>query len=114
MKDELLYIIQMIERADRIFKYTTGGRDQYLHDPMIQDAVIRSFEVMGEAAKRVPQSIRDLASEIPWRRIEGFRDVLIHQYEGVDLQEVWKRVAEDLPPLTRSLEHLLRKLREPD
>ena len=79
MKDERLYLIQMLERAERIFGYTTGGEEEFLKDPKTQDAVIRSFEVMGEAAKRVPQSIRDLAPDIPWRRLAGFRDVLISQ-----------------------------------
>ena len=110
MKDERLYLIQMLERAERIFEYTEGGQDHFLRDRKTQDAVLRSFEVMGEAAKRVPESIRSQAPEIPWKRLAGFRDVLIHQYEGVDLGEVWKRVSEDLPPLVQSLEILLRKL----
>ncbi|MFY9824731.1 MAG: DUF86 domain-containing protein [Thermoanaerobaculia bacterium] len=110
MKDERLYLIQMIERAERIFDFTEMGRENFLQDLKTQDAVLRSFEVMGEAAKRVPEEIRDQAPEIPWRRLAGFRDVLIHQYEGVDLEEVWKRVAEDLPPLTKSLKSLLQRL----
>lgn len=112
MKDERLYLIQMLERAERIFEYTKGGREEFLHDPKTQDAVVRSFEVIGEAAKRVSQPIRDQVPEIPWRRVAGFRDVLIHQYEGVDLEEVWKRIEEDLIPLTESLKALLLKLEE--
>jgi uncharacterized protein with HEPN domain len=114
VKDERLYLVQMLERAERIFGYTEGGHNEFLRDPKTQDAVIRSFEVMGEAAKRVPEPIRDQAPEIPWRRLAGFRDVLIHQYEGVDLEEVWKRVSEDLPPLFDSLKRLLRQLETTD
>lgn len=110
MKDERLYLVQMLERAERIFEYTENGRAEFLSDRKTQDAVLRSFEVMGEAAKRLPSAVRDQAPEIPWKRIAGFRDVLIHQYEGVDFDEVWKRVSEDLPLLVRSLEALLRKL----
>ena len=92
MRDERLYLIQMLERAERIFEYTEPGQAEFLGDRKTQDAVLRSFEVMGEAAKRLPSLIRDQAPEIPWKRLAGFRDVLIHQYEGVDLEEVWKRV----------------------
>lgn len=110
MKDEKLYLIQMLERAERIFAYTHGGREDFLRDVKTQDAVLRSFEIMGEAAKRVSPSFQDRAPEIPWRRLAGFRDVLIHQYEGVDLEEVWKRIEIDLPPLARALRKLLEQL----
>ena len=110
MKDEALYLIQMLERVERIFEYTATGREGFLRDAKTQDAVLRSFEVMGEAAKRVSQPVRDRAPEIHWRRLAGFRDVLIHQYAGVDLEEVWKRIVEDLPPLDEALRRLLQRI----
>ena len=63
---------------------------------------------MGEAAKRVSPAFREHIPEIPWRRLAGFRDVLIHQYEGVDLEEVWKRIEQDLPPLAERLREFLK------
>jgi uncharacterized protein with HEPN domain len=110
VKDTRLYIVQMLERGARIAAYTIGGRAEFLRDLKTQDAVVRSFEVLGEAAKRVPEPVRELAPDIPWKRIAGFRDVLIHDYEGVDLEEVWKRVEHDLPPLRAQLEGLLKRL----
>jgi uncharacterized protein with HEPN domain len=110
VKEEKLYILHMLECTERIVHYTQAGRDTFLGDPKTQDAVIRNFEIIGEAAKRVSQATRDRAAEIPWKRIAGFRDVLIHQYEGVDLKETWKRVEEDLPALVSSLKILLAEM----
>ena len=70
---------------------------------MVQDAVIRNFEVIGEAAKRMPEQFRVVHAAIPWRLMAGFRDVLIHDYAGVDLERFW-RIAQILPSLEQ-LEH---------
>ncbi len=68
---------------------------------LIQDGVIRSFKVIGEAVKRVSQELRQIHPEIPWRQIAGFQDVLIHDYMGLDLDEVWNVVERKLPDLKR-------------
>jgi len=112
VKDEKLYIVHMLECAERILAYTQAGRDDFFRDPKTQDAVIRNFEVIGEAAKRVPKTTQELCPEVPWRQVAGFRDVLIHQYEGVDLQQVWQRVVEDLPPVRDALKRLLERFEE--
>jgi uncharacterized protein with HEPN domain len=76
-------------------------------DPMRQDAVIRNLEIVGEAAKRVPDSLRQQAPEIPWRQMAGLRDKLAHDYFGVDLALVWDVVAKELPPTQARLANLL-------
>lgn len=108
MKDPKLYLIHMKECIEHIEKYTATGRGVFFADDKTQDAVIRNLEILGEAAKRVPDEIRRQLPEVPWRRVAGLRDVLIHQYEGVDLEEVWKIVEKDLPLLKRQIDGFLK------
>ena len=109
-KDPRVYLAQILERIDRIAHFTTSGRDVFFADPMVQDAVIRNLEVIGEAAKRIPDDYRQAHHAIPWRSLAALRDVLIHQYEGVSLPEVWRVVEEHLSPIRRSIAALLPPL----
>jgi len=87
------------------FKGTTEKSD-FLTDPKTQSAVLHQLMVIGEAVKRLSPEFRDSHQEIPWKLIAGARDKLIHFYEGVDLEEVWKMVTSDLPQLIRRIEPL--------
>ena len=78
----------------------------FVLDRRTVNAVIRSLEVMGEAAKRIPEEIRRKYPDIPWKRMAGMRDKLIHEYAGVDLETVWDAITEELPPLKPLLEKL--------
>ena len=73
-------------------------------------AVVRALEIVGEAAKRIPQDVRQKYSEVPWRAMAGIRDKLIHDYTSVNLEIVWKTVVEDLPQLTTHVERILTDL----
>ena len=108
MKDELLYLHHMLERCDRIAGYITGGQESFLASEQQQDAVIRNLEVIGEAAKRVGPEVRAALSELDWRRICGMRDVLIHGYVGVDIEEVWNVAAGHLPQVQSALRRYLK------
>ena len=87
----------------RIEAYTKGGRDAFIDSPMIQDAVIRNFEIIGEAVKHLSEPVKANHSDIPWRRIAGLRDILIHQYMGVDITTVWSVIEEKLSDLKQAV-----------
>ncbi|MGD9819421.1 MAG: DUF86 domain-containing protein [Desulfomonilaceae bacterium] len=109
-KDSRLYLFQILERIDRIQKFTKGGKLVFLEDLVVQDAVIRNLEVIGEAAKRASAEYRESTPEIPWKGLASLRDVLIHQYEGVSLEEVWGVVEKDLPEIKKSMLNILPPL----
>jgi uncharacterized protein with HEPN domain len=112
VKDERLYFIHILESIDRIESYTHKGRDAFMGSPMAQDAVIRNFEIVGEAVKQIPDSLKMEYPDIPWRRIAGLRDVLIHQYMSVDLDAVWAIVEEELPEFKQTVADILARLKD--
>jgi len=105
--DPRVYLVQILERVDRILSFTGSEKDGFISDPLIQDAVIRKFEVIGEAAKRVPEEFRQVEPAIPWKSLASLGDVLIHQFEGVKLEEVWRIVEKDLPALRQKIAAIL-------
>jgi len=111
-KDPRVYLAHILECLQKIERFTAPGKRRFLRDELIQDAVLRNLEVIGEAAKRLDDDYRAAHPEIPWRAMAGLRDVLIHQYQGVDIPKVWGIVKKDLPPLRRAIVNLLPPLEE--
>jgi uncharacterized protein with HEPN domain len=108
-KDSLAYIkhirdaINLVE--DFIEDYT---KRKFLCDELVQSAVIRQIEIIGEAVKNIPLSFRNKYSKIPWAKVARMRDKLIHQYFGVDLDKVWDVVKDDLPKLKKQIKEILK------
>jgi uncharacterized protein with HEPN domain len=107
VKDDRLYLHHMLERCHRITRFILPGKEAFMESEALQDAVIRNVEVIGEAAKRVSTDTRGSLAQLDWKAICGMRDVLIHDYIGVDLDEVWNVAAFRIPELLAVLEQFL-------
>ena len=110
MKDYRVYLAQILERIGRVEEFTKDGKETFFENRLIQDGVTRNFEVIGEAAKRIPSDFRIQQPNIPWRRISAFRDILIPAYDRFDLQEAWRIIEQELPPLQEAIRALLPPL----
>jgi len=105
------FLEDMLEHAEYAEAFVAGfDRAGFELNREKQFAVVRALEIIGEAAKSVPQPIRDLAPGIPWRQMASMRDKLIHHYFGVDLEIVWGTVTTDIPSLIAELRVLLPQL----
>jgi uncharacterized protein with HEPN domain len=107
VKDPRVYLQHILEAIDDIEAYASGGAERFSNERMVQDAVIRKLEVIGEATKQLPDVVKQTQPDVPWREIAGMRDKMIHDYFGVNLDIVWAVVERDMPPLRRVIEALL-------
>ena len=104
-----MYLLHIAEAISDIQGYVSTGKDDFFSKKMIQDAVIRNLEIIGEAVKNISPTTRLNTPEVPWQKIAGLRDVLIHHYFGVDLDSVWLVVERRLPLLSRYVSVLLEE-----
>lgn len=114
MKGDRVYLLHIRDAILRVADYTTEGRAAFISRPMIQDAVVRNLEIIGEGVKKLTETLKAQHPEIAWKRIAGMRDKMIHEYFGVNLQLVWEAVERDLPQLRVAIESILRQLNDED
>lgn len=111
-RDWLFRIQDILGAIEKIERYVDGMTlTQFKQDELILDAVIRNFEIIGEATKNIPSGIRRSYPMIPWSEISGMRDVLIHEYFGIDVQTLWHTTKKDLPALQKHLEALFEDIK---
>lgn len=101
------YLLDILLAAKRISSYVSGKtQDAWLEDELCQDAVVRRFEIIGEAARRVSDETKALL-DLPWKEMNAMRNAMIHEYDGVDLFEVWDTIQKDIPRLIDRLEKIV-------
>ena len=108
-KDNFLYIDHLLDSIEKIEKYVENLTiHDFVENELVQDTVIRNFEIIGEATKRLSKDFRSENTEIPWKKIAGMRDILIHDYLGIDIYSVWNAIEQNLPDLKRQLIQIKR------
>lgn len=110
MKYDRVYLEHIIECIRRIEENTASGRQAFAASHTLQDAVLRNLQTLAESTQRVSDSLKGTRTEIEWQRIAAFRNVLVHNYLGVDLNAVWSIIERDLPELKRAVSEMLEAL----
>lgn len=108
MKDDKLYLIHITECIERIESYIQEtDKEAFINTPLIQDAVIRNLQILAESAQRLSDQIKQTQPKIDWHRIAGFRNILVHDYLGVDLKKIWNIVENEIPVLKNAVRAMM-------
>lgn len=103
-------IEDILESIARIKEYTEGmSFEQFQSDKKTIDAVLRNLEIIGEAVRHIPETIQERYSDLPWAEMRAMRNIVAHQYFGVNLNIIWNTAQNNLPPIVAKLEEILRK-----
>ena len=112
MKDDRLYLIHIVECATRVEQYTSEGKDAFMSDGKTQDAVLRNLQILAESAQRISPNLKAAHPEVEWSKIAGLRNVLAHDYLGINLVRIWEILQHGLPELKNQVATILKALGE--
>ena len=110
MRDDRERLFDILEAIERIEKYASKGRPAFEDDELIQTWVLHHLQLIGEATRALSSEVKQAHSEAPWAQIAGMRNILVHQYFGIDTSAVWNVVEGDLPALKQQVEAILAEL----
>jgi uncharacterized protein with HEPN domain len=107
VKDDLAYVEHILDCIRKIKEFSEGlSFKEFSGNELVQDAIIRNIEIIGEASKKISSDTKQIYFEISWKEIAGMRDKLIHDYLGVDVEVVWRTIKEDIPILERQIREI--------
>jgi len=103
-RDHVLFLEDILESIDKIEEYTKDlTYEEFQDDERTIDAVIRNFEIISEAANNIPEALKERYPQVEWKEAIGFRNVMIHEYFGVDTEAVWETIERNLPTLKKKI-----------
>jgi uncharacterized protein with HEPN domain len=103
-------LLDILEAIEKIERYASKGKDAFIEDELIQTWIVYHFQIIGEAANHLSDSLREMHPDIPWPDIVAMRNVLVHHYFGIDLEQVWDTTKIDLPILKTKIRTILDEL----
>ncbi len=110
MRDDRERLLDIQEAIERIEKYATQGRQAFEQDELIQTWIVHHLQIIGEAARAITATLRDQYPAVPWTKIIGMRNILVHDYFGIDTDIVWAVVEDDLEPLKKNIVIMLQEI----
>lgn len=108
MRRDIERLQDILEAIERIEKYSKEGRSSFTKNDLIQTWMLYHIQIIGEAASKISEEMRQIHVDIPWNPIVAMRNVLVHDYFGIDLDEVWNTIQKDIPELKRHIEKILK------
>lgn len=114
MKDDIVYLRHILECIQRIEENTRGGREKSLNSHTHQDAVLRNLQTLSESTQRLPDSSKAKHPEVEWKRIVAFRNLLVHNYLGTDIERIWEIAQRDIPDLKQAVQEMLEQSARPE
>lgn len=112
MKDDQVYLKHILRCIARIEEYTVGSRESFFASHLIQDGVIRNLQTLAESSQYLSEGVKTSHSSVDWKSLAGLRNVLVHNYLGIDLELVYRAVEQDVPKLKFACEAALSALEQ--
>ena len=111
MRKEIEWLKDILEAIEQIEKYAVKGEDEYLQNELIQKWMIYHLQIIGEAANKISNEVQNKFSSISWPQIIGLRNIIVHEYFGIDVEEIWNTVMIDIPNLKIKILKIIEKLK---
>ena len=114
MKDDRVYLTHILDCIQRIEDYSKGEKLRFLESTLIQDGVVRNLQTLAESTQRLSEALKTSYPKTDWRAISGFRNVLVHNYLGLDLERIWEVIENRLEPLKKDVVNMLNEIEDVD